>query len=285
MAARGYDDTVRIAEIDALMRANPSMSRKAAIRQVAGEPNLRRIEAKMMKRDADGQSDAEIEDILIPMRLTATQALLVGAEERLLAGSGERVRWSGFNDLATLAELRRRREIPLPLPIRICFSAIVLGSIAIMASPIFDHRIELTEAIGAQGLFLMVGTVLVLTVAMGCILCGAYNAAFGPGEPSGLSASYDSASSRPVVDTDSRRFILTDRAFYALTPDGRDVRIRRYASSMAAELFRTPDGQPEIMFGTEKVCLEAVPGVNTLLTRIGLPEEDRPQADGVAVLG
>jgi hypothetical protein len=88
-----------------------------------------------------------------------------------------------------------------------------------------------------------------------------------------------------VKDKDTRRFLLTDKAFYVFTPDGTDARIRRYAIGTAAELRRTPYGEPELRFGADRIPLDAVPGSGTLLRRMGLMEETHCEGGGIAVPG
>jgi len=282
MAARGYDDTAQIAEIDALMRANPSMSRKAAIRQVAGDDSLSRIEAKLVRRDAARVPEADSEDIVLPMYPTRTQAMLTKAEEMTLARSGESVRWSGFNDLAALENLRGRRVGPLPLPVRMLFSCALLGLIVIIAAPAFAGSFRFEDAIAWTAILVMFGAPLIFLTAIACCFFQSLiSVVRGRPVPA---AGYGKEDLKPVREQDTRRFVLTDKAFYAFSPDGTEVRIRRYPNVSHAVLRRTPDGEPVLRFGADDVRLEAVPGSDALIVRMGLRKEEPEDGKaGIAV--
>lgn len=87
------------------MQADPTLSRHAAIKRVAGEGNVRRIEMKMSRRnEAAPPTHGEI---AIQIGSTPPEMMLVAAERQALAGSGEKVRWSAFNDVVDLEERHR----------------------------------------------------------------------------------------------------------------------------------------------------------------------------------
>jgi len=95
----GYDDTNIIAQVRDLLVANPTMSRRSAIIAVAGEPNLRRIEIKMRRLEAEAPLalDAERRGVVAaehatryPLRLKTgyIEAVFVAAHPEDEAGNG-----------------------------------------------------------------------------------------------------------------------------------------------------------------------------------------------------
>jgi len=100
-----YDDSKVIAEIDALMEADPSLSRRAAIIQVAGKDSLRRIEKKMERR---GEMDLIVPPALIggvthrlkaPMSVSDGQVIAVDQDSVIFRPEGGSERRLSVPDL------------------------------------------------------------------------------------------------------------------------------------------------------------------------------------------
>jgi len=265
MATRGYDDTKAIAEIMALMEASPGMSRKAAIRQVVGEGSVRRVEMKMSRRAFKAVEEAAEGEVSIQTGSNPTEMMLVTAERQALAGTGEKVRWASFNDTAAIegrlkAELlgpdHAEREERLD---RFCLNsvsfAVTFGLVMFSMLPfgLFGKLIgvpddQIKEAVSP-----------VVAVCLTGMVASVLSAVFFGLRAERMTAPFDRrAAADPIAPSETRRYVLTDKALYAFRPDGDAVRIQRVEVSSVTGVDTDGEGDLVIRSRQCDVTLRAV---------------------------
>jgi len=292
MSTRGYDDTAHIAEIESLMQANPELSQRAAIIQVVGEGSLRRIQNKMARRQPPAEPVSGRDgDFCIQMGSTPVEMMLTGAERQVLAGSGERVRASGFTDLDVLMERLRIRTLGPGYKDdfarndrRTRMSFYVMGAgIAVLI--VMMAATFLSVSMGWRGdrldLFVLVSTMAFMALLFGGLGASSFFTWLHERRMKPLEEAWRG---KEIGDRDVRRYVLTDKALYVFAAAGRSVSIRRIEIGQAWAV--SVDGEGDFVLSTDKgpITLEALPEAHVFVARLGLGHGRSGTAEGTLAL-
>jgi hypothetical protein len=276
MGTRGYDDTQKIAEIKALMEARPGMSRKAAIRQVVGDGNVRRIEMKMSRQADEPTPTSEDAELCIQTGSNPTEMMLVTAERQALAGSGEKVRWSAFNDTQILEERLRVELLGPDYKARVdrmegylfkamgfvaLFFVCMVGMlpIALLGRLIGVPTVEIREAVSPVAAICLAGLIPSVLTTISLTL-----------RVERITRPFDQmVAANPIAPRETRRYVLTDKAMYVFRPDGNSVRIQRVDVGSITAVERDKDGDLVFRSRQSEMPLKAATGVDKLLAFLG----------------
>jgi hypothetical protein len=297
MATRGYDDSETIRRIETLLAAGRYPSRRAAILEIAGPENLRRIERKMGKVDQPASVTA---DVAIEGAVSEGQAALLMYERQMLDRSGESTLWAAFSSAEIILDrMESSRFISLDRVANYAWHARLAARL--VAAPFVMTMIAglLMTMLGIADTAIVSG--LLGADTFGGLLPDAPGKVFESGMPAfvaliqltmvlmipflffdGIHKAWLWRSNAETLQLQDRavkeslnRYLLTDRAFYTLSLKGGAVQVTRMSAAKVQVASLDDHGDLILECEGSRVTLEAIPDTADLVLMLS---RDMPAA-------
>jgi hypothetical protein len=280
MASRGYDDTGAIKRIEELYATGRYPSRRAAIIEVVGVGGLRRIEKKMSRLE---ESPALRTEVAVEGAENEGQAALLMHERQMLDKSGETIRWSAFSDPGIVQDRLAAGYESSVLPdqiaqsIRSKFFLRRVSSISAMTclSSMFGAMLlvlfrDLAEGMESAASWWIAREIAkYASITLGIVsafafinsVCSSAGLLGGDSHIDRLREQFEVGSRLRWARSEKlglSRYILTDRAFYALSLKGGSVHIDRLSIKQLRCLETKENGDLVLECGGSRITIAEI---------------------------